>query len=197
MEFASEMIMEAGAKDLHIEEVPIVYHEREGEETLESFRDGWRHVKFMLVNAPRYLFTVPGILLGLFGLLVMGVAYFGNPINDVTLGVHSLIAGSLFTILGMQVTSLGVFATVAGNPIRTPDDPVTSFITDRLTLERGATAGLLVFAAGAGYAGLLVADWIAGGFSDISFTASSLVSFTAIVIGVNVVFSSFFLSSVE
>ncbi len=63
MEFASEMIMEAGARDLTIEERPITYHEREGEATLESFQDGWRHVRFMLVNAPGYLFSIPGILM--------------------------------------------------------------------------------------------------------------------------------------
>jgi len=74
MEFASEMIMDAGAKDLEIVEVPIVYHEREGEETLESFRDGWRHVRFMLVNAPGYLFSVPGLLLTIFGVAVMTIA---------------------------------------------------------------------------------------------------------------------------
>jgi glycosyltransferase involved in cell wall biosynthesis len=197
MEFASEMIMDAGAKDLEIVEVPIVYHERKGEETLESFRDGWRHVRFMLVNAPGYLFSVPGLLLTLFGVAVMTIAHTGVALGDITLGVNSMIAGSLAAIVGVQVGSLGVFATVASDPIQRPTDPVTSSITQYATLERGATVGLLVFAAGGVYAAWLVINWILSGFDAVPFTTEALVAFTAVVIGVQLVFSSFFLSAVN
>jgi hypothetical protein len=197
MEFASEMIMDAGAKDLRIAEVPIVYHEREGEETLDSFRDGWRHVRFMLVNAPGYLFSVPGVLLALFGAAVMAVAHTGVSVGEVTLGVNSMIAGSLFTILGIQVGTLGVFATVASDPIQKPGDVVTSWVSAYGTLERGATAGLIVFAAGASYATWLIVDWTLSGFGTVPFTTSGLVAFTAIVVGVQLVFSSFFFSAVN
>lgn len=197
MEFASEMIMDAGARDLRIEEVPIIYHEREGEETLDSFRDGWRHVRFMLVNAPGYLFSVPGMLLTLFGATILSIAYTGVGIGAVTLGLNSMIAGSLFAILGVQVASLGVFATVATDPIQKPDDAVTSWITEHATLERGASTGVAVFAAGAVYATWLVVDWTLSGFGAVPFTPSALIAFTGIVVGVQVVFSSFFLSSVN
>lgn len=197
MEFASEMIMEAGAKDLEIVEVPIVYHEREGEETLESFRDGWRHVRFMLVNAPGYLFSVPGLLLTIFGVAVMTVAHTGVALGEVTLGTNSMIAGSLATIVGTQVGSLGVFATVASDPIQQPDDPVTTGITEYATLERGATAGVIVFAAGGAYASWLVGDWILSGFGAVPFTSAALIAFTAVVVGIQLVFSSFFLSTVN
>ena len=197
MEFASEMIMDAGAKDLQIVEVPIVYHERKGEETLDSFSDGWRHVRFMLVNAPGYLFSVPGLLLALFGVVVMTIAHTGVSLGAVTLGVNSMIAGSLFTILGVQVGTLGVFATVASDPIQQPTDGVTPWVLNYGTLERGATTGLVVFAAGAIYATWLIIDWIVGGFGAVPFTSNFLVSFTAIVIGVQLVFSSFFFSSVN
>ncbi|EMA58393.1 glycosyltransferase family 2 protein [Halorubrum lipolyticum] len=197
MEFASEMIMDAGARDLEIEEVPIVYHEREGEETLDSFRDGWRHVRFMLVNAPAYLFSIPGLLLTLFGALVMGIGHTGTPINGVGLGINSMIAGSLFTILGIQVGSLGVFASVASDPIKSPSDSVTNWITEHATLERGATIGLLVFTGGAVYATWLVVQWTLSGFGAVPFTPSALIAFTSVVIGVQLVFSSFFLSAVN
>jgi glycosyltransferase involved in cell wall biosynthesis len=197
MEFASEMIMDAGAKDLEIVEVPIVYHERKGEETLESFRDGWRHVRFMLVNAPGYLFSVPGLLLTLFGVAVMTIAHTGVALGEITLGVNSMIAGSLAAIVGVQVGSLGVFATVASNPIQRPTDPVTSSITRYATLERGATVGLLVFTAGGVYATWLVINWILSGFGAVPFTTEAQVAFTAVVIGVQLVFSSFFLSAVN
>ncbi|RLM50048.1 glycosyltransferase family 2 protein [Halorubrum sp. Atlit-28R] len=197
MEFASEMIMEAGAKDLEIAEVPIVYHEREGEETLESFRDGWRHVRFMLVNAPGYLFSVPGLLLTIFGVAVMTVAHTGVALGEVTLGINSLIAGSLATIVGTQVGSLGVFATVASDPIQQPDDPLTTGITEYATLERGATAGVVVLAAGGAYASWLVGNWVLSGFDAVPFTSAALVAFTAVVVGIQLVFSSFFLSTVN
>ena len=197
MEFASEMIMEAGAKDLVIEETPIVYHEREGEETLESFKDGWRHVRFMLVNAPGYLFSVPGMLMSLLGLAVMSIASTNVSINGVTLGTHSMIAGSLLTIVGYQVASLGVFAAVTSDPIQKPEDPITQRVTGSLSLEHGATAGLLVFAAGGLYAAGLVYQWISSGFLTLEFTMGALLAFTAIVIGLQTVFSSFFLSAVE
>ena len=197
MEFASEMIMDAGARDLQIEEVPIIYHEREGEETLDSFRDGWRHVRFMLVNAPGYLFSVPGMLLTVFGAAVLLTAHTGIEIGAMTLGINSMIAGSLFSILGVQVGSLGVFATVASDPIQKPNDVATSWIMENATLERGASAGLAVFTVGAVYATWLVLDWALRGFGSVPFTTSSLLAFTAIVIGVQLVFSSFFLSSVN
>ncbi|MFB1066365.1 glycosyltransferase family 2 protein [Natrinema sp. H-ect4] len=197
MEFASEMIMEAGAKDLKIAETPIVYHEREGEETLESFRDGWRHVRFMLVNAPGYLFSVPGVLLSLLGMTMMGIAYSNVSVSGVTLGTHSMIAGSLLTIVGYQIASLGVFAAVASDPIRKPEDPITERVTESLSLEHGATAGLAVFGVGSVYAATLLYQWATSGFMTLEFTMGALVAFTAIIIGLQTVFSSFFLSAVN
>jgi hypothetical protein len=194
MEFASEMIMEAGAIGLDIEELPIVYHEREGEETLDSFRDGWRHVRFMLVNAPGYLFSIPGLVFGLFGVLLMTLAYGDLSIGGANFGLHTMIFGSLLTIMGFQVASFGILATVASDPIRTPTDPITIRIVDHVSLERGTTVGLVVFAGGAAYAVLLITRWIANGLGSVSFTLASLLAFTAIVLGGLIVFSSFFMS---
>jgi glycosyltransferase involved in cell wall biosynthesis len=194
MEFASEMIMEAGAIDLKIEEVPIVYHERKGEETLDSFRDGWRHVRFMLVNAPGYLFSAPGLVFGLLGITLMAVAYGDLSIGSVTFGLHTMIFGSLLTIMGFQVVSFGILATVAGNPIRNPADPITNWITQHASLERGTTVGLAVFAGGMVYATVLLAQWITNGLGSVSFTLKSLLAFTAIILGGLIVFSSFFMS---
>lgn len=197
MEFASEMIMEAGASDITIVEVPITYHEREGEANLESFRDGWRHVRFMLEDAPGYLFSVPGIALSTIGILVMGFATIGVPISGITPGVHSMIAGSLLTIVGYQVISLGVFAAVTSDPIQKPEDPITTWAIENIGLEYGAAAGIGIFALGAVGALSLIGQWVASGFAVLPFTTLSLASFTAIVIGLQTVFSSFFLSSVD
>ncbi|WP_425607395.1 glycosyltransferase family 2 protein [Halomontanus rarus] len=197
MEFASEMIMEAGAQDMTIEEVPITYHEREGEATLESFRDGWRHVRFMLVNAPGYLFSAPGLVLGVLGVVVMGLALSGLSVGGVTFGVHSMIAGSLLTIVGYQIGTLGIFAAVTSDPIQKPEDPITMWATDSLSLEHGATAGTIIFAVGSIYVGVLLSQWVSGGFGSVLFTMGALAAFTAIVIGLQTVFSAFYLSAIN
>ncbi|WP_409338668.1 glycosyltransferase family 2 protein [Halalkalicoccus ordinarius] len=197
MEFASEMIMEAGAKDMKIVEVPITYHEREGEANLESFKDGWRHVRFMLVNAPGYLFSVPGLVLSVCGLMIMGITTIGVSISGITPGVHSMIAGSLLTIVGYQVITLGVFATVTSDPIQKPTDPITTWALENIGLERGAAVGIGIFAIGAITAIYLISEWILSGFTELPFTPLSLAAFTAIVIGLQTTFSSFFLSMVN
>jgi hypothetical protein len=196
MEFASEMIMDAGARDMTIEEIPITYHEREGEATLESFRDGWRHVRFMLLNAPGYLFSVPGVGMGVLGAMVLLAAFSGVSINGATFGIHSAIAGSLLMLVGYQVASLGVFATVASDPIQRPDDPLTEALVERLNLEQMASVGSVLALGGTAYAGWLVYQWANTGFTQLPMVTGDVVAFTAIVIGVQTVFNAFFLSAV-
>ncbi|MFC5973413.1 glycosyltransferase family 2 protein [Halomarina salina] len=196
MEFASEMIMEAGARGLTIEEVPITYHARAGEAKLDSFRDGWRHVKFMLENAPGYLFSVPGFVLGTFGLLLMGLAFFHVSLGGFTPGAHSMMAGSLLTLVGYQIASMGVFATITTNPIRKPEDRVTTWITNNLRLEQGATLGTIIFGAGAAYGAVLFGQWASSGFSQLPLLMADVVALTAVVLGIQIVFGSFFLSAI-
>ena len=196
MEFASEMIMDAGAKDLEIAEKPIIYHEREGEETLDSFRDGWRHVRFMLVNAPGYLFSVPGVSMGLAGMLVMGLALGGASLGPFNPGVHSMVLGSLLVLIGFQVFNMGVFSTVAGDPIQRPTDPLTTKLTEDLQLEQGVTAGLILFGAGSAYATFLVARWASSGFTQLPLLMADIVAFIAIVVGMQMIFSAFLLSTI-
>jgi hypothetical protein len=196
MEFASEMIMDAGARDLTIEEIPITYHEREGEATLESFRDGWRHVRFMLLNAPGYLFSIPGTGMGILGTMILLAAFTGISINGATFGIHSAIAGSLLMLVGYQVASLGVFATVASDPIQRPDDPLTEALVERLNLEQMASFGSILALGGTAYAGWLVYQWANTGFTQLPMVTGDVVAFTAIVIGVQTVFNAFFLSAI-
>jgi hypothetical protein len=194
MEFASEMIMQAAERDLEIAEVPIVYHEREGDATLDSFRDGWRHVRFMLLNAPGYIFTGPALGLGIVGAVLMLLSLLTTPIGGVYFGQHTMIAGCLAVIVGYQSASLGLFSAVAAEPIRSPRDPITEFIMDRFQLEHGATLGLLLFTAGALHVTYLVIRWVESGYTVLPIIPVNLLSFTAIVLGVQTVFYSFFLS---
>ncbi|MFC6954594.1 glycosyltransferase family 2 protein [Halorubellus litoreus] len=195
MEFASEMIMEAGARDLTIDETPIVYHEREGEETLESFKDGWRHVRFMLVNAPGYLFSIPGLVIGALGVVLMGLAATGTSVGGAMFGVRTMIAGSLLTMVGYQVGSFGVFSTVASDPIRKPDDRLTHWLTTAVSLERGATIGTLMVATGGLYAAYSLYVWLTQGYAMLPSVVANIGAFTLLVLGMQTVFSAFFLST--
>ncbi|WP_135855007.1 glycosyltransferase family 2 protein [Halorussus salinus] len=194
MEFASEMIMEAGAKDLTIKEVPITYHEREGEATLESFRDGWRHVRFMLENAPGYLFSVPAVAMFAVGLLTMTLSISGVSVSGVTFGSYTMIAGSLFTIASYQLGSLSLFSAVAADPIQKPQDPFTTWVLNNFKLEHGAMLGVGTFGAGMLYTGYFAYNWVISGFTQLPVIATNLVAFTALVLGIQTIFYSFFLS---
>jgi len=194
MEFASEMVMSAAVSDLRIEEVPIVYHEREGEETLDSLRDGWRHVKFMLMNAPRYLFTLPAGAFVLLGTVVMAVSIYGETIASLYFGTYTMLGGVSLVLMGYQVGSLGVFSSAATDPIREQSDSVICWISENVDLDDGATAGVLVFAAGGVTVTYMIAEWIKSGYTAEPSFAALVVAFAAILLGVQTVFYSFFLS---
>ncbi|NHN46559.1 glycosyltransferase family 2 protein [Halostella sp. JP-L12] len=191
MEFASEMVMEAGSKGLSIEEVPIVYHERKGEETLDSFQDGWRHVRFMLMNAPGYLFSIPALGLCLLGVATMIASVFDSQLVGITFGTHTVIAGSLLTIAGYQMGNLALFSTVT-DTIRKPRDPITTWITDNVRLEHGVTMGTALIAGGSAYVAYMLVRWLETG--SLPFVIANMLAFTAIIVGIQTIFSSFFFS---
>jgi len=195
MEFASEMIMEASARDLTIEETPITYYEREGEETLDSFKDGWRHVRFMLVNAPGYLFSVPGMVLGVIGLVLMSLTATSTSVGGAQFGIRTMVAGSLLTIVGYQVGSFGILSTISSDPIRKPNDPVTNQLTSVVSLERGATLGCALFIVGSIHAGYTIWQWVTSGYTALPSLIASIGTFTLIVIGIQTIFGSFFMST--
>ena len=197
MEFASEMIMEAGAQDLTIEEVPITYHPREGEATLESFSDGWRHVKFMLQNAPSYLFSVPGLAMCLLGGLILAFAYTGASIGPMNFGVNTFLGGAFFLVLGFNLSHFAVFSSIASDPIRKPTDPVTTFIGERLSLEHGMIIGGAVSAVGAIYMLAKVVTWAASGFPSLSFQPDTLIGMLLVVVGLQMVFGLFLIDSIR
>lgn len=196
MEFASEMIMDAAAKGLTIEEVPITYHERKGEATLNSFQDGWRHVKFMLTNAPGYLFSVPAALCVATGTLLMLFSLYDVRPAAISIGPNLMVAGSLLTVCGFQIGTLAIFSSVASNPIQKPQDIFSKWVLSNFRLAHGATFGLCVFLFGALLAAYLIWGWMSQGTTIAPGLRLAIIAFTAIVLGVQVVFSSFFFSAI-
>ncbi|EMA11850.1 glycosyltransferase family 2 protein [Haloarcula marismortui] len=194
MEFASEMIMEAGANDLTIEEVPIIYHEREGEETLDSFSDGWRHVRFMLVNAPDYLFSYPALLLVYVGAVLMSLSIAQLSIGGVNFGIQTMVGGSLLAIVGYQVWTLALFSSIAANPINKPDGVLVGMIREQFQLEHGASIGILAAAVGILYLGGVFGQWLFAGEAALPSATATLLASTVVVLGLQTVFGSFFMS---
>jgi hypothetical protein len=194
MEFASEMVIRASKEKLTIAEFPIEYHPRSGESKLSSFRDGWRHLRFLLVHSPTYLFIVPGLLLSGIGLALMlavasGLSFFGR-----AWGIHTLIGGSLLTIVGTQVLALGLCAHAYGTYFMKEKDAWFDWMRARFRLEHGLALGGAVALAGLGAGGVIVVRWIDGNFGALADERMAIVAATLIIVGVQIVFSSFLLS---
>src|SRR5664280_3458642 len=114
MEFASEMVIRAAKEQLRIAEFPIEYHPRGGESKLSSFRDGWRHLRFLLVHSPNHLFIFPGAAMAVLGGLVELIVLTRIGIFGREWDIHALIAGALLAIVGTQVMALGICAHAYG-----------------------------------------------------------------------------------
>ena len=182
MEFASEMIIAAGKLGLKIAEVPIAYHPRAGESKLRSFRDGWRHLRLLLLYSPTYLFTVPGLVLTVLGLLVLA-ALVGGPvrIGAWSFDFHFMFVGSLLAMLGTQVALLGLFATsVRATPWW-------------FTLERGLVAGLVPFGLGLAINLSILVRWVTTDYGPLSAVRPAILGLTLMVVGAQLAFSSFYL----
>ena len=197
MEFASEMLIEAVRKKLRIREVPITYYSRKGRSKLSSFSDGWRHLKFMLLYAPTYLYFIPGTILLLFGMVTLLAGYFHLNIGYIP-GVHSMVAGSLFFIVGYQIIFLGLFAKMYGVSNDLLDsDKITEFVSKYVSLEKGATFGLIMFLTGLSYTLYLIWKWVSSGYETLPIRGQDMISFTLLIIGLQTIFSSFFLSIIR
>lgn len=196
MEFASEMIIEAMRRGLRIKEVPITYYPRGGESKLSSFNDGWRHLKFMLLYTPKHLYIIPGFGLFIFGILMMLSSYFHIHIGY-TPGIHSMIVGSLSSIVGYEIMMLGLFAGVHGKKNDILEiDGITKAILKHTSLERGLALGVAVLIAGFAYSMKQVLRWWESGFNLLPMNGQDMIGFTFLVIGVQTVFFSFFLSMI-
>jgi glycosyltransferase involved in cell wall biosynthesis len=194
MEFASEMVIRASKAGLQIEEIPIEYHARLGESKLSSFRDGWRHLRFLLVHSPTYLFLVPGAALFVIGLLGM----LGVVANLNVLGrewdLHAMIAASMLAIAGAQVIGLGLGGRAYGVHHLGEHDRLFERYDGRIRLEHGLLAGLALLLAGVGTATAVLVAWIDRGFGALGEEQLAILSLTLIVVGLQVIFTSFFLS---
>ena len=200
MEFASEMIIKAARSRLSIVEIPITLHRggRPGRPHLRSFRDGWRHLKMMFMLSPTWLFLVPGTGLFAAGAALLGIMAFGPyEMGGVLIDYHWMIVGSLLTVLGFNILNIGFFARIfALTEGFEESDPILSRLFRVFNLERGLISGSVMTITGLAINIGILRDWVRMGFSfggEVR-VRPALLALTLMVIGAQVVFSSFFYS---
>jgi len=201
MEFASEMVVKATLNKLKLAEVPTTLSPdgRSRPPHLRSWRDGWRHLRFLMIFSPRWLFLYPGALLMLFGSL-LGLWLLPGPqlFEGVSLDVHTLLYASLAIVVGFQSIVFAVFTKVfAISEGLLPVDPRVPATLDVVTLEKGLIAGGILVLAGLLGSAFTLSTWGLHSFGPLqpSETMRTIIpSITSITLGVQIVFSSFFLS---
>ena len=202
MEFASEMVVKSSLRGLRIAEVPVTLapDKRDRPPHLRTWRDGWRHLRFLLLYSPRWLFLYPGALLMIAGTLVgLWLLPGERAIGSLRLDVHTLIYAAAAVVLGYQSVIFAVFTkTFAISEGLMPEDPRLVRLYRYVTLETGILAAIALVVLGVVAAAAAVGIWGQQGFgpiADISFTLRAvIVSSLAITLGVQTFFASFFLS---
>lgn len=205
MEFASEMVVRSGLANYRIEEVPTTLKKdgRSRPPHLKTWRDGWRHLKFLLTYNPRWLFFIPGSVLSALGVMIMTALFFG-PIQfmaGVELDVNTFIAGCFMLVSGVQLITFGVLSRyyahltgiLPGN--RRSDWLIANLTTDRIAINAFVLllGGLLMF-------GIALGKWAGAGFGALTDPYVSrlvLLGLTLVVIALQAFFSAFLLGVLE
>jgi hypothetical protein len=201
MEFASEMIIKAELNKLKIAEVPIVLHKdgRSRKPHLRSFRDGWRHLRFMLLYSPRWLFLMPGLFLFLAGLFLGSILLTGPVmIGQIGLDTNTLLVCAMSMLVGFQLVSFATYSKIyAISHGLLPQDPKIDMLFHKFRLENGIILGSIITFLGMLLMGVGAYYWERHGFGVISYPKSLRIvipAVTLVTLGINVIFSSFFLS---
>ncbi len=205
MEFASEMIVKARLHDLKISEVPTTLQPdgRSRAPHLKTWSDGWRHLKFLLVYSPRWLFLYPGIASFSTG-LALALSLYAGPVSltpNLTLDIHSLIFGCMLMLVG----ALGIsFALIARRyAARTGMLPTSARVSRWLTalsVDRMLVLAALLFVGGTAGLGHTIWSWAQTSFGDLAYASlvkPILLSGTAVTIGLQLAFTAFFSALID
>jgi glycosyltransferase involved in cell wall biosynthesis len=201
MEFASEMVVKAALFHLRIAEIPVTLRKdgRSRPPHLRTWRDGWRHLRFLLMYSPRWLYLWPGLLLVLLGAGLLAWL-FPRPrhLGAATLDVHAMLGAAVMVLAGVEAITFALFAKVfAITEGLLPEDPRLSRLFRVVTLETGLVASALLLLAGAGLCGSVALEWVRSGWSylDYSLTMRRMIpGALLLVLGAHGLLASFFFS---
>jgi len=201
MEFASEMVVKATLHNLKITEVPTTLSPdgRSRAPHLRSWRDGWRHLRFLLLYSPRWLFFYPGVMLMLLGMAAsLWLLPAARIIGDITFDVHTLLYAAAAVVTGFQAVNFAVFTKIFGvTSGLLPPDAKLEKMFKYVTLESGLVVGFSLFVIGLGLSIFAVSDWSAHSFGALEPTKVLrlvIPAVTSMMLGSEIVLSSFFLS---
>jgi glycosyltransferase involved in cell wall biosynthesis len=204
MEFASEMIVRACRLGLSIGEVPITLRpdQRGRAPHLRPWRDGWRHLKFMLMFAPGALFLLPGLAMMIVGIVLLGAQVFAPADEPLRVGglrfdFHWAIFGGLLCVVGYQVVNTYLIARIYSvtHDLRIDDRSLTRAFR-YATLERALLFGALGLLAGVGVVAFVVVDWVRGGLGPLvaGDTRLLVLGSTFVALGVQTISNAFIFS---
>jgi glycosyltransferase involved in cell wall biosynthesis len=194
MEFASEMVIRAAKENLKIEQFDIQYSPRGGESKLSTFRDGWRHLRFLLAHSPTYLFLIPGLFLLILGALIQLTVVTSIDVLGRHWNVHTMIGGSLLTVVGVQIVCLGLTAHAFGTYYMNEKDPWFDRMRSRFRLEHGLLLGGAITLIGLISFLAVVIRWAGKDFGALDAASPALGGATLLIVGIQIFFSSFLIS---
>jgi len=201
MEFATEMIIKSSLYQCRIAEVPITLWP-DGRKAhpphLKTFRDGWRTLRFFLMSSPRWLFLMPGSILGWLGVIGYVVAMPGMTIRGITFDAHTLLFASLFIVCGYQALLFGVLArTFAITEGLLPEDKQLTRLFKFITLEKGLIAGATGMVVGVVLLIWAIQIWAAARFGPLDYAVTMRLvvpGATLVALGFQTGLASFFIS---
>jgi len=197
MEFASEMVIKAAKKKIRIKEIPTTLYPRKGSPAkIHSFRDGWRHLRFMMLYQPNAFLLYPGVILFVIGTIFTFLLWRGPiRVGNIGLDIHPLILASLFALLGFQLMIFGIYTKVYGT-IYKGEEPgkFTKLFLDYHSLEYEMLAGGILFVVGFLIDLRILLIWINTGFGALPQLRNAILASTLMILGLQSVFSALFVS---
>lgn len=195
MELASEMVVKAAKRGMRIVEVPTVLHHdgRGGPSHLAPWRDGWRHLKFLLMFSPLHLFLIPGLFLIIVGLLFLLLPAGGMlRVLGLHFDIHWMVLAVLLSVIGVQIVQFGVLARLYTVAHRFSEhDPLLEWFLTHFRIEHGILVGGGLFLLGFGIDGWVLAEWIGAGFGPLARVRPTILATGLMAVGVQCVFFSF------
>jgi glycosyltransferase involved in cell wall biosynthesis len=204
MEYASEMVVQATLHKLRMIEVPTTLSPdgRSRPPHLRSWRDGWRHLKFLMMYSPNWTFLYPGLILSVVGLIMMVVIGVGpTKIGNVNFGINTMMYGSASLLVGVNISLFSMFTKAyALSSGFIPNSPKTAGILERFTVEKGVVMGVVLTLLGIAATIFAFVIWGNNSFGNLqpeSIMKITIPATTLIAIGIELIFASFFLGILE
>lgn len=199
MEFATEMVANASYQGLKVCEIPTTLHpdKRDRAPHLRSFRDGWRHLRFILTFTPDYVYFAPGLAMLLAGLALLGLLAAGPvDVSGFHMGIHFVALGAMLSLIGFNVLNLGVLAkAMLARRYRDMRSRTVKWLAQTFSLEAGLFVGALLFVFGVAIDAWILRQWLVSDKGAMEETVHlAFVAATSAVLGLNVAFSSLLLA---